>query len=365
MITIDVIAGARPNFMKIAALFAVASEFPDLRLRLVHTGQHYDAAMSDIFMNELNIPEPVCHLGVGGGSHAVQTAEVMIKYEKWIINNRPDIVLVVGDVNSTLACAVVASKENVKIAHVEAGLRSFDKSMPEEINRIITDSICDYFYVTEKSALNNLIREGHSSKSIIFVGNVMVDTLYLMKQKADSIKAYEKYSLKPNQYAYITLHRPSNVDNSDNLSAICEQLIWLADRLPVVFPVHPRTMKNLVTLSLENKLLSHKSITLTSPVGYLESLSLQMYAKIIITDSGGIQEESAVLHKKCLTLRENTERPITIEYGNNVLIGNDWNMFKNCINDMDNVNCKIDSSIPFWDGNAAKRILKHLSSLNI
>lgn len=355
---IDVIVGARPNFMKVAALFAVAEEFPSLRLRLIHTGQHYDATMSDVFFRDLGLPEPVCHLGIGSGSHAYQTAEIMKGYERWISLNRPDLCLVVGDVNSTVACALVAVKAGIKVAHVEAGLRSFDRTMPEEINRVVTDSISDLLFASEPSGVANLAREGRPASGIHLVGNTMIDTLLRMKTKAQEIRLNQNLGVAANQYAYLTLHRPSNVDDLVVLAAISEQISWLATEVPVIFPVHPRTKERLQAGGMYERLARIPTIRLIEPVSYLESLSLMLSALLVVTDSGGLQEETSALGIPCLTLRENTERPITVEEGTNTLIGQDWALFRACVKKVVRGEyTKKGSAIPYWDGLAGKRIL--------
>lgn len=360
---LDVIAGARPNFMKIAALFAVAQDFPALELRFVHTGQHYDAAMSDVFLRELGLPEPACHLGVGSGSHAVQTAEIMKRYEEWVRNQRPDWTIVVGDVNSTIACTLVAAKEGIRVAHVEAGLRSFDRTMPEEINRILTDSISDLLFASEPVGVENLAREGHGPGSIHLVGNVMVDTLLRLKPAATALCHHESLGLPPKRYAYVTLHRPGNVDDPEVFGAICERLSALSARLPIVFPVHPRTRKQMDSFSLLDR-LACPNVYLIEPVSYLESLSLTMNALTVITDSGGLQEESSVLGVPCLTLRSNTERPITISSGTNTLIAGDWSLFDRRIEQIvASGQTASSNSIPFWDGQSGRRILSIMSGL--
>lgn len=354
---VDVIAGARPNFMKIAALFAVAADFPRLQLRFIHTGQHYDEVMSDIFLKELNLPRPVYHLGVGSASHAVQTAEIMKRYEEWILKDSPHLCLVVGDVNSTIACALTASKRGIKVAHVEAGLRSFDWTMPEEINRILTDRISHFHFVTEASGVRNLKREGHSC-SIHLVGNVMVDTLVRMRPKAEKLATYANFDVEPKAYAYLTLHRPSNVDDHAVLGQIMEQILWTAQKLPVIFAVHPRTRKSLEAMNAKARLGANSRLIMVDPQGYLESLSIMLQAKVVVTDSGGMQEETTALNIPCLTLRDNTERPVTIKKGSNTLIKGDWKIFRRCIEKL--VKGKLGTNngkIPYWDGKTGQRIL--------
>lgn len=361
-LVIDVIAGARPNFMKVAALFARAAQFPTLNLRLVHTGQHYDLNMSDVFMQDLNLPEPAFHLGVGSGSHAAQTAEIMKRYESWIVEQRPDLCVVVGDVNSTIACALVAVKESIRVAHVESGLRSFDRTMPEEINRVLTDSISDLMFVTEPSAIANLTREGRPASGIHHVGNTMIDTLLRMLPKARELDPRQICGVQPGEFAYLTLHRPANVDDGEVLGEICDQLCWLAEQITVAFPIHPRTRKRLQETGLERRLTGVKNLRLIEPLGYLDSLSLVMNARMVITDSGGLQEETTVLRIPCLTLRENTERPITVELGTNTLIGHDWDLFRQCVRQILSRQYKPGAdSIPTWDGQAGQRILTILS----
>jgi len=362
-LTIDVIAGARPNFMKISALFTCATDYPHLQLRLIHTGQHYDSFMSDIFFQQLGLPKPTVHLEVGSGTHAYQTGEIMKKYEEWIAGQKPDLCLVVGDVNSTIACALVAAKAGIPVGHVEAGLRSFDRNMPEEINRILTDSISNILFVSESSGVTNLKKEGHRDNNIFLVGNVMIDTLLRMKPQAENLKIHKHYALEGRQYAYLTLHRPSNVDNYDQLSKICEQIIWLSDKMPIIFLVHPRTRMNFQKSGLEEGLKKINNLHMVAPLGYIESLSLLLSSKVVITDSGGLQEETSALNIPCLTLRENTERPVTVELGTNTLIQNDWNLFRDCIDKIlnDEYLQKV-KAIPFWDGQTGKRILEICSN---
>ncbi|NWF68272.1 MAG: UDP-N-acetylglucosamine 2-epimerase (non-hydrolyzing) [Chloroflexi bacterium] len=354
---IDVIAGARPNFMKIAALYAVAQEFPALQLRFIHTGQHYDFKMSDAIIQQLRLPEPDCHLGVGSGSHAQQTADIMKGYEKWVDEQHPDACLVVGDVNSTVACALVAAKAVVPVAHVEAGLRSFDRTMPEEINRILTDSLSQWMFVTEASGIANLAREGRPLSGIHLVGHVMIDTLLRMLPAA---RPPADEPLQEGAYAFVTLHRPSNVDDPAILATLVEQLVKVAEHMPVFFPVHPRTRARLQAAQLWDRLAAH--VRLTEPVTYTESLWLTKNARVVITDSGGLQEESTVLNVPCLTLRENTERPVTVSAGTSTLIGRDWALFQRCIEQIVTGSYKRTlGQVPYWDGNAGRRIMAILS----
>jgi UDP-N-acetylglucosamine 2-epimerase (non-hydrolysing) len=295
---IVLVAGARPNFMKIGPLMDAIKKQPSIEATLVHTGQHYDAKMSDLFFQELGIPTPDVNLGVGSGSHAVQTAEVMMRFEPVLLEKKPDYVLVVGDVNSTIACGLVAAKLGIKLIHVEAGLRSFDRSMPEEINRLLTDSISDLLFCSEQSGIDNLRKEGVPDEKVHFVGNVMIDSLLRHREKAEASEILEKLQLN-GKYAAVTLHRPSNVDNAEVLAGIVKVLKTVADDMPVIFPIHPRTQQRL-------GVIDHPGLRVISPLGYIDFLKLVSSADIVLTDSGGIQEETTILKVPCLTLRENT-----------------------------------------------------------
>ncbi|MGA2085548.1 MAG: UDP-N-acetylglucosamine 2-epimerase (non-hydrolyzing) [Terracidiphilus sp.] len=357
MAIVDLIAGARPNFMKAAALFAVAPQFPTLEIRLIHTGQHYDALMSDVFFKDLGLPDPVCHLGVGSGSHTVQTARIMEGYEKWVEQHRPDLCMVVGDVNSTVACRLVAAKEHLPVAHVEAGLRSFDRGMPEEVNRVITNAISDLLFVTEQSGIDNPVREGHSNEAIHLVGNVMIDTLLRMLPRVRELDSYRSFGVESGSYAYLTLHRPSNVDDPQHLAEICRQLAWVAEQMPVIFVVHPRTRARLA--SLHDRVFLPPSLKLVEPFGYLDSLCMTANAKMVVTDSGRLQEETSALGVPCLTLRENTERPVTVVCGTNILIAGNWPLFRERVTQIDSRKAVHECcQIPYRDGHAAERILR-------
>lgn len=350
------VCGARPNFMKIAPLMRAYRAFPEIEPLLVHTGQHYDANMSELFFRQLNIPEPDINLEVGSASHAVQTAEIMTRFEKVVLEYRPDWVVVVGDVNSTIACALVAVKLGVRVAHVEAGLRSFDRSMPEEINRVLTDAISDLLFVTEPSGLENLRREGVAEQKIHFVGNVMIDTLRANLQHARSSPILSRLGLQPGRYNVLTLHRPSNVDDPAVFGRILDALEVIQQDLPVVFPVHPRTVANLRRLGLGSRIEAMQGLRLTEPQGYLDFLQLTANAAVVLTDSGGIQEETTILGVWCLTIRENTERPVTISRGTNRLVGTDPQRilaaYRQCRQAPPDGKC-----IPeLWDGRAAERI---------
>lgn len=314
------VCGARPNFMKISALMDAYKAFPEIEPILVHTGQHYDEKMSDLFFRELGIPQPDINLGVGSGSHARQTALIMERFEPILLDHKPDYVLVVGDVNSTIACALVAVKLGVKVIHVEAGLRSFDRTMPEEINRILTDAISDLLFVSEESGVINLRNEGIPEEKIYLVGNVMIDTLLKHLKRAKTSRILEDLGLIAGGYGVITLHRPANVDRKERLESILEGLGEISCELPLVFAIHPRTRKNIERFGLDTLLSRFPNLRLVDPLGYLEFLKLMSEAKVIFTDSGGMQEETTILGVPCLTLRENTERPATITDGTNRLV---------------------------------------------
>ncbi|MAU41772.1 MAG: UDP-N-acetylglucosamine 2-epimerase (non-hydrolyzing) [Kordiimonas sp.] len=319
--TIHLIAAARPNFMKIAPLYHALKDQDWCQVKIIHTGQHYDANMSDNIFADLSLPQPHFHLGVGSGTHAEQTGNVMIAYEKICLEEeRPDLLVVVGDVNSTAACAMVGTKLHIPTAHLEAGLRSGDRRMPEEINRLVTDAICDYLWTPSPDADENLRREGHPESRIQRLGNIMMDSFEMLRERIVAEDSPTKFGLTPQKYAAVTLHRPSNVDEADTLSTLVDQLLKVAEKLPILFAVHPRTRGSLNNFSLWDTLNNHPNIQLVDPVSYAPFMSLVMNARLIITDSGGIQEESTYLGIPCLTLRENTERPITVTEGTNRLV---------------------------------------------
>ncbi len=323
MKTVLHVVGARPNFMKVAPIHRAISERQTLRQRLVHTGQHYDVNMSDVFFSDLKLPLPDVHLGAGSGTHAEQTAKVMLELENICARERPDLISVVGDVNSTLAAALVAAKALIPLAHVEAGLRSYDRTMPEEINRVVTDRLADLLLTPSPDADDNLRREGIDESRIFFVGNVMIDSLLAFKPRAEALPTLHTMGLAPRKYAVCTVHRPSNVDQPATFSALLDALGEISRTAPVIFPVHPRTRKTISDGGLEPRLASYPDLRLIEPMGYLEFLSLTSQAALILTDSGGLQEESTALNVPCLTLRENTERPITVTLGTNVIVGTD------------------------------------------
>ena len=347
------VVGARPNFMKIAPIMAAFAAKP-IAAKLVHTGQHYDPAMSDSFFEQLGIPRPDVNLEVGSASHAVQTAEIMRAFEPVLDAERPRALLVVGDVNSTIACALVAAKKGVKVIHVEAGLRSFDRAMPEEINRVLTDQISDLLFTTERAALENLKREGIAEERVHFAGNVMIDTLRMHLDRA--VPAEQTLKGKPGRgYAVVTLHRPSNVDNPEVFRALLETLDQVAEKLDVVFPIHPRTRATAERFGLTG-LLEKPGVRLLPPQGYLEMLGLTRDAVVVLTDSGGLQEETTALGVPCITLRDSTERPITLFEGTNTLTGPAPDKILRCFADILATGGKRGRIPEFWEGRAAERI---------
>jgi len=359
---IDLIAGARPNFMKIApiidALNAAKGQGSGLRFRLVHTGQHYDRAMSGSFFEELGIPNPDINLEVGSGTQAEQTAAIMVNYEKVLLKEKSDLCLVVGDVTSTMACSIAARKLGVPVAHVEGGIRSGDWSMPEEINRVVTDSITNWFFTTSETANDNLRRAGIGDERIFFVGNTMIDTLLKQLPRLRPPSCWESLTLEPNQYLIVTLHRPANVDGDQQLLRLLYAIAEGSKGLPVVFPVHPRTAKNLREAERELPSLHY-----VDPLGYLEFNYLVKHAKGVITDSGGITEETTVLGVPCLTLRDNTERPETVTIGTNELIGTDPRKLPPALARLMAGQWKKGTIPSMWDGKAAERIVEHLERL--
>ncbi len=362
MLKVINVVGARPNFMKVAPIVAAMKRRLAKFLPLVvHTGQHYDSAMSDSFFHDLDLPQPDTHLGVGSGSHAAQTAAVMERFEPVVIREKPDWVLVVGDVNSTIACALVCVKLGVKVAHVEAGLRSRDRTMPEEINRLLTDQIADLLFTPSPDADENLIAEGIPRERIRFVGNVMIDSLQKNLETARALGTRERLGLAGVDYALLTLHRPSNVDLRESFERILSALEAISAKLPIVFPVHPRTRKTIAELGLADRVESIKDLRTIEPLGYLDFLNLSANARLVLTDSGGIQEETTALGIPCLTLRENTERPITVEMGTNVVVGTDTAKIIAQANAALNGSAKkMANQPPLWDGRTSERILDAL-----
>jgi UDP-N-acetylglucosamine 2-epimerase (non-hydrolysing) len=364
--TIYLVAGARPNFMKIAPIIRALQQARDrFDFQLIHTGQHYDREMSDVFFNELSIPLPNHHLECGGGSHAEQTAKIMVAFERVCLDlqhPRPDCVLVVGDVNSTLACTIVAKKLHIPVAHVEAGLRSGDRSMPEEINRLVTDSISDWFFCTEPAGVDNLLSEGQAAHAIFHVGHVMVDNLLYQKQALEqqpaSALVTTAHKTRLGRYGVVTLHRPSNVDDTQVLTNIIGALNTIAQQLPLVFPIHPRTRNKLKELSVQPS----ERITLLGPQPYMEFLNLWKDAALVLTDSGGLQEETTALGVPCLTLRNNTERPITVEKGTNTVVGTTPETITMAAIAILQGNIKLGQRPALWDGKAAQRIVAQLET---
>ena len=350
------VVGARPNFMKIAPIIRELNNYPEFHSILLHTGQHYDETMSDIFFKDLVIPPPDINLEVGSGSHAEQTAEIMMRFEPILIEQKPDLVLVVGDVNSTLACSLVAAKLHIPIAHVEAGVRSFDRGMPEEINRVVTDALADLLFTPSREADANLAHEGIAPEKIHFVGNVMVDTLLDAVELAAQRQTWLKWNFKPHEYAVLTLHRASNVDEINTISEIMSALSQVTTYLPILFPIHPRTSKRLVEANLDNKVQSIPGLILSEPLGYLDFLCLLSQAKMVLTDSGGIQAETTMLDVPCLTLRWNTEWGVTIAQGTNVLVGTDHDRIIEEAKRILEGHGKQGSRPELWDGNTAQRI---------
>lgn len=352
------IVGTRPNFMKVGPLHRAFSEHPAIQSsKILHTGQHYDEKMSDIFFNQLELPQPHYYLGIGGGSHTQTTANIMLKFEKVLQQDRPDLVVVVGDVNSTLACALVAVKMGIPTAHVEAGLRSGDRTMPEEINRLATDAIVDYLFVTEQSGMIHLAKEGVPDEKVFFVGHVMIDSLIHFRKKAAQSSILEDLELNAKEYILMTMHRPHNVDNEAGLKSILTIIEDATQNHPVVFAIHPRTAQRFKSFGLESMLNSISDLKIIPPQGYFEFLKLMDNARLIITDSGGIQEETTYLQVPCITFRDTTERPVTVELGTNFLMKDlDPTTVKKQVAEILDGKHKQGAIPPLWDGNASKRI---------
>jgi len=373
------VAGARPNFMKIAPIIraihawnaARPPEGPALDYTLLHTGQHYDYEMSAVFFQELGLPEPDIHLEVGSGSHGEQTARVLVAIEKVLQEQPPDLLVVVGDVNSTLAGALAAAKLHIPVAHVEAGLRSFDRRMPEEINRILTDAISDYLFTTSEEAADNLAKEGVSGERVFFVGNVMIDNLRYIQEKLPSMDRAVPFGLEGREYVLVTLHRPSNVDDPRVLRGLVDALEQISARVPVVFPAHPRTAEAIADLALQEmeeldlgKTVAHTGVHMTRPLGYIDFLNLTIHARLVLTDSGGVQEETTALGVPCLTLRDTTERPVTVSAGTNKIIGSEPSTIVEeslRLLDADRREGQITTLPRMWDGKAAERIVQILA----
>ena len=365
MLRIVNVVGARPNFMKIAPVVDEMRRRPArIEPLLVHTGQHYDESMSDSFFEDLRIPRPDINLGVGSGSHSEQTARVMIAFEQVLLRHPADWVVVVGDVNSTMAAAIVASKQLVRVAHVEAGLRSRDRTMPEEINRVVTDAIADLLLTPSRDANENLLGEGASPERIRFVGNVMIDTLYRNLDRAGCSQILERLNLERRQFCAMTLHRPSNVDDKETLSGILDAIEVIGERFPIVFPIHPRTRDRLDQFGLGDRVRNQRSLVLTEPLGYLDFLHLYSNSRLVLTDSGGVQEETTVLGIPCLTLRPNTERPITVTEGTNRVVGSDPEIIKREALAALERPAPVARAPELWDGRAAARIVDAIEEMS-
>ena len=353
------IVGARPNFMKIAPVIREMEKVSDFETLLIHTGQHYDGEMSDIFFKDLGLPRASKYLDTGSDLQARQTAKIMTKLEDVLIRKKPDLAIVVGDVNSTLAASLVCAKLHIPIAHIEAGLRSFDRKMPEEINRIVTDALSDYLFTTSKEANQNLEREGIPKEKIFFVGNVMIDTLRLLKRKAEHLSTFRLFGLQRKKYALLTLHRPENVDNPDVLKNILMALREVVKLIPIIFPVHPRTRKQIKSFGYQDY-FHNSGIKLIKPLGYLAFLNLMINSKFVFTDSGGIQEETTALGIPCLTLRVNTERPVTVSNGTNTIVRDNYKGIIRLARKIMNGSYKKGHRPQLWDGRAAQRIVRIL-----
>ena len=361
--TVDLVAGARPNFVKLAPVHRALTEAGRLEARIVHTGQHYDRAMSEVFFDQLGIPEPDVHLEVGSGTHGRQTACILERYEAHLLASRPAATVVFGDVNSTVACSLAAVKLGVPVAHIEAGLRSFDRSMPEEINRIMTDAVADLLLVTETSGVRNLRREGVADAKVRLVGNVMIDSLHAILPYARAENAPGRLGLEPGRYGLVTLHRPSNVDDPPTLAALVELLQELAAELPLVFPIHPRTAASARAAGIELPGEdSARGLRIVEPQPYIGFLGLMADAAVVLTDSGGMQEETSVLGIPCLTLRENTERPVTLELGTSRLVGNDPMKIRRAFGEVVAGTWPEGREIPLWDGRAGQRVAEELAA---
>jgi UDP-N-acetylglucosamine 2-epimerase (non-hydrolysing) len=359
---LDLVVGARPNFMKLAPVQRAVAEDGALRYRTVHTGQHYDPAMADVFFTELGITPPDVDLGVGSGTHGAQTARILERYEALLLDARPDATVVFGDVNSTVACALAAVKLGIPVVHVEAGLRSFDRTMPEEINRILTDAIADVLFVTEESGMKNLLGEGISADKLHLVGNVMIDTLFAHLPAARAREVFRRFGCAPREYGVVTLHRPANVDTAASLAAWMDLFEELGERLPLLIPLHPRTRKLAEAGDLRVRLRDDNGrVRYLEPLPYLDAISLVSEAAVVLTDSGGLQEETSALRVPCITLRPNTERPVTTTVGTSRLVGNQTDRIREAFDDALSGRWPPGQPVPLWDGHAATRIAAILS----
>ena len=359
------IVGARPNFVKIAPLMQAMVKSSIIDPILLHTGQHYDYNMSESFFRELEIPEPDVYLNVGSDTHGKQVAKIMKKFDDFCEEHHPELVVVVGDVNSTMACSLVAVKRHIKVAHIEAGIRSYDRSMPEEVNRIVTDSVADLLLPPSQDAVENLLKEGHASEQIHLVGNIMIDTLLKNQQKILRSDIIQTLKLSPQEFALLTLHRPSNVDDLQSLGNIIEALEVIQNRIKIVFPVHPRTKKRIEEFGLMNRINHSENIILTEPLGYFDFGKLVYDANFVMTDSGGIQEETTVYQIPCITIRDNTERPVTIWQGTNELAGSNKEKIIDFANQILDGNWKKGTIPELWDGKTAERIVNVFENLKL
>jgi len=355
-----IVTGTRPNFVKVTQFKKAVADFDNLEVDIVHTGQHYDKNMSEVFFSQFGML-PDHFLNIPSGSPVSQMAEIMTRLEELVLQIQPRLIMVVGDVNSTLAGALVANKMGIEIAHLESGLRSFDRTMPEEINRLLTDEITDYFFVTEQSGLNHLATEGKPNEKVFFVGNTMIDTLVAFQPQIASNEVLHQMNLLPDSYVLMTIHRPATVDVPEKLKELIALMEWLSESNQIVFPIHPRTVNNLQKFGLYDRFSKISGLYLTEPLGYFSFQKLVSQCRFILTDSGGIQEESTFLKKPCLTLRPNTERPSTTEIGSNVLIGDDWSVVRPLVSRILNNDYKTGIIPPLWDGRATWRVLEILS----
>ena len=355
---IIIVAGARPNFIKIAPLLEETKKYPQIKPILVHTEQHYDYEMSKLFFDNLDIPKPDIFMGIGSGRHGEQVGKIMIEFEKILLEQRPDLLMVVGDVNSTIACSLTAVKLHIPVAHVESGLRSFDRTMPEEINRVVTDSISSYLFVSEESGIINLEKEGLNGNKVFFVGNVMIDTLIKYLPKIDESNIVSKLGLENQNYAVTTLHRPSNVDTKDSINEVYDILKEISNKIKLIYPIHPRAKKMIEHHKLTENFYGLENLSIIDPLGYLDFIKLVKESKFIITDSGGIQEETTVLGVPCLTMRENTERPVTIQQGTNYLVARDKALIIEKVKEIISGNNTKGKTPNLWDGKTAERIVK-------
>ena len=353
---IHLIAAARPNFMKIAPLFHALKKESLVDARIIHTGQHYDVNMSDGFFKDLRLPEPYLHLGIGSGTHAQQTGRVMIAYEKVLLKERPDLVIVVGDVNSTMAATLTAAKLECPVAHLEAGLRSFDRSMPEEINRLVTDALSDILWTPSADANDNLLSEGTPELKIQLVGNIMIDSLEMLRHRIEQDDSANRFGCSPDEYGLVTLHRPANVDSTDVLEILCNTLVQISNKTLLIFPVHPRTRRNLISTGLLSVLESAPCLRLLEPLSYIPFMNLVFNCRFVITDSGGLQEETTYLGIPCITVRPNTERPITVNQGTNRLCRP--HDLSPAVDDVLENHNQSGTAPELWDGKTAERVVR-------